>query len=184
MAFYINYIGGPEQNESTVDAMGNFRLIDGTNSRWRHLIDGVADLHFDKAHVLVNLDYGTETLPPPAPGLAEASMSWVGGTVTVGYALMDEFAIAVRGGYFVDSDGVFASTWGATPGRKASEFDGTLTLAATPTPNLIIKLEPRIDAVSSDDPAFQGGFPKTPEVPPSFSKTMFTTTLGVVVTTN
>jgi hypothetical protein len=66
-------------------------------------------------------------------------------------------------------------------------FDGTLTLAATPTPNLIIKLEPRIDAVSSDDPAFQGGFPKTPEAPPaapSFSKTMFTTTLGMVVTTN
>jgi hypothetical protein len=186
MAFYINYVGGPEQNDSAVDMMGNVRPIDGANSRWRHLIDGVADLHFDKAHVLVNLDYGTEKFAAAAPGLAEPSGSWVGGNLTLGYALTDEFAIAVRGGYFVDSDGIYATTWGATPGRKASVFDGTLTLAATPTPNLIIKIEPRIDAVSSDDPAFQGGFPKTPEAAPAVlvAQTMLTTTLGMVVTTN
>lgn len=49
-----------------------------------------------------------------------------------------------------------------------------------PTPNLIIKLEPRIDSVSSD--ATDGPFPKG--IGDSPSKTMFTTTLGIVATTN
>ena len=180
MAFYVNYIGGPEQNEFQPDAMGNLQLVQGTNSRWRHLIDGVADLHFDQAHVLVNVDFGTETF---AAVPSDKSSSFVGGNVTVGYAVNDMFALAVRGGYFSDADGAFSPPW-APAGFKASDFDGTLTLAFTPTPNLIIKLEPRIDAVSSDAPGWNGSFPKTPEVPPSFSKTMFTTTLGMVVTTN
>jgi hypothetical protein len=188
MAFYANYIGGPEQFDYTIDAMtGAILPVTGANSRWRHLVDGVADLHFDKARVLLNVDYGTEKFAAVAPATAETSASWWGGNATIGYAFADEFSVAVRGGYFVDTDGIYAGTWGAPLGRKATVFDGTLTLAATPTPNLIIKVEPRIDSVSSDDPAFQGGYPKAPETPPAVmtpSKTMFTTMLGVVVTTN
>jgi hypothetical protein len=182
MAFYINYIGGPEQTDSTVDMMGNVRPVPDANSRWRHLIDGVADLHFDQAHVLVNVDFGTEKFVAVP---SDKSSSFFGGNLTVGYAVNDMFALAVRGGYFSDADGAFAPPW-APAGFKASDFDGTLTLAFTPTPNLIIKLEPRIDAVSSDAPAWNGSFPKAPDAtaPQEFSKTMFTTTLGMVVTTN
>jgi hypothetical protein len=105
------------------------------------------------------------------------------------------FALAVRGGYINDADGVFVTAGAplgagyAPAGAKASVIDGTLTLAFTPTPNLIIKLEPRIDSVSSDAMGFNGLFPKAPPDAGStamqeFSKTMFTTTLGMVVTTN
>jgi hypothetical protein len=186
MAFYANYIGGPEQNDYAVGPGGVIVPVTGADSRWRHLLDGVADLHFDKAHVLANFDYGTEKLQP-VPNGPETSATWWGASATLGYALTDQFAVAARAGYFVDVDGLWAPTWGAPAGFKTKEFDGTLTLAATPTPNLIIKLEPRLDSVSSDDPNFQGGFPTNPEVPPAVaapSKTMFTTTLGVVVTTN
>ncbi len=182
MAFYLNWIGGPEQNDSLpANAMGVVRPVPDANSRWRHLIDLVADMHFDKARVLINADYGTEKLSDTV------TAKFFGANATLGYTVSDMFALAVRGGYISDSDGNIAAVWNAPTGSKVSEFDGTLTLAATPTPNLIIKLEPRIDSVSSDAPGFNGGFPKSNDPAPaavSLSKTMFTTMLGVVVTTN
>jgi hypothetical protein len=49
----------------------------------------------------------------------------------------------------------------------------------------MIKLEPRVDSVSSDATGFEGSFPKAPDAaPPGVSKVLFTTTLGVVATTN
>jgi hypothetical protein len=190
MAFYANYIGGPEQNDSFVQPVTNIvRPVPGADSRWRHLFDAVGDLHFDKLHLLFNADLGTEKFPPGGLGTntTDASATWWGFNATAGYAILDQFAVAGRFGYFSDVDGIFATTWGAPAFFKTSEIDATLTLAYTPTPNLLFKLEPRLDAVSSDAPGFQGGFPKSPDsapAPPPVSKTMFTTILGVVVTTN
>jgi hypothetical protein len=177
-AIYLNYMGGPEQPDTSTDMMGVTTAVDGANGRWRHMGDVVADLHFDKARVLLNADYVTEKF-------VDGSHSFYGANATLGYAVSDQFAVALRGGYTVDPDGVsIGANWGidqAMPG-KTSVVDGTLTLAASPTPNLIIKLEPRIDSVTSDAPGYTGSFAKAPGDP--LSKTMFTTTLGIVATTN
>ena len=181
MAFYINYIGGPEQNDLT--AMG--ALDPNANSHWRHLIDVVADLHFDQAHVLFNGDYGTEKiLETPS-----TSVKWFGANLTLGYAVSDMLALAIRGGLLSDPDGQQASTaLGLSPlaaTHSTTVVDATFTLAVMPTPNLIIKLEPRLDSTSIDVPGFNGVYPKAPDAtPPGVSKTMFTTTLGLVATTN
>ena len=55
------------------DAAGVTEEDKDANGRWRHLIDVIADMHFDKAHVLVNADYGTEKMDVAGtrtPGLA------------------------------------------------------------------------------------------------------------------
>jgi hypothetical protein len=188
VALYLNYIGGPEQSDLAPGAMGGPpTLVAGANGRWRHLADVVADFKFARGHVLVNADYATEKLAAGSLAMSdpEKSVSWFGGNLTFGYAVTDLFAFAVRGGYLSDPDGYVASLWGAPLGQAASVIDGTLTLAVTPTPNLIIKLEPRIDAVASDQAGWEGSFPKAPDAsPPGVSKTLFTTTLGVVATTN
>jgi hypothetical protein len=187
VAVYVNYVGGPEQSDLAPSPMGAPALVPGANGRWRHLADLVADFKFGHGHVLVNADYGTEKLAAGTLAMAdpEKSVSWFGGNLTFGYAVTDLFAFAVRGGYLSDPDGYMAPVWGAPPAQAASVVDGTLTLALTPTPNLIIKLEPRIDSVTSDQSGWEGGFPKAPDAsPPGVSKTLFTTTLGIVATTN
>lgn len=184
LSFYLNYIGGPEQadvNPGNPAAMPPTLPTENTGSggRWRHLVDLIADMHFDKAHVLVNADYGTEKLSDAGP-----TASWYGANATIGYQVSDMFGLAVRGGYTADSDGGFITgDWiGAAGTGKSKVIDATLTLAATPTPNLIIKLEPRIDSFDNDTPAYSGLYPKGVSDAPS--KTQFTTVLGVVVTTN
>jgi hypothetical protein len=109
----------------------------------------------------------------------------LGGNLTFGYAVTDLFGFALRGGYLADPDGYMAPLWGGPAGEAASVIDGTLTLSVTPITNLIIKLEPRVDAFSSDAAGWEGNFPKAPDAdPPGVSKVLFTTTLGVVATTN
>jgi hypothetical protein len=188
LGIYLNYIGGPEQNDFAPGMMGGpGTVVPGANGRWRHLADVVADVKFGRGRVLANADYATEKLAAGTLSTSdpEKSVSWYGGNLTFGYAVTDLFAFAVRGGYLADPDGYVAPLWGAPVGQAASVVDGTLTLSVTPTPNLIIKLEPRIDSVSSDQPGFEGNFPKAPDAAaPGVSKTLFTTTLGVVATTN
>jgi hypothetical protein len=188
VAVYLNYIGGPEQNDFAPGMMGAPpTVVAGANGRWRHLADAVADVRFGRGRVLANADYATEKLAAGtlAMGDPEKSVSWYGGNLTFGYAVTDLFAFAVRGGYLADPDGYVAPLWGAPAGQATSVVDGTLTLSVTPTPNLMIKLEPRVDAVSSDQSGFEGSFPKAPDAAaPGVSKTLFTTTLGVVATTN
>jgi len=181
MAIYLNYMGGPEQDElSSATDMGvtTTSFNTGYNKHWRHMGDLVADLHFDKARVLINADYVSDYVGADKHSLYGANLA-------LGYTVSDQFSVALRAGYTVDPDGaLIAATYvpSTMTGSKMSVFDGTLTLAATPTPNLIIKLEPRIDSVSSDATGFDGGFQKGLGDAPS--KTMFTTTLGIVATTN
>jgi hypothetical protein len=189
LALYFNYIGGPEQAELAPPAMpgGAPAVVPGANGRWRHLGDVVADVKWGRARVLANGDLGTEKLAAAALAAddPEKSVVWFGGNLTFGYALSDVFAFALRGEYLGDPDGYMAPIWGAPAGAKTSVADGSLTLSVTPTPNLVVKLEPRIDVVTSDAPGWDGSFPKgSPADPPGVSKTLFTTTLGVVATTN
>ena len=85
IAFYVGYIGGPESNEITTDAMGNAAKDPDANSKWKHLVDFIADLHFDKARVLINADYGTEKVVKDP----EHGHSWYGVSGTFGYAISD-----------------------------------------------------------------------------------------------
>jgi len=193
MSFYVNWIGGPEYadvttttttNPATLVTTTTVTTVPGADSAWRNLFDAIADMHLGQVHAIVNADYGIDK----APG-AHSSSNWFGGNLTVGYSLNDLFAVAIRGEYLDDPDGYLAPGFGAPAGAQASIFEATLTLAATPTPNLIIKLEPRLDAVSSDGAGFgeTSGFPKgAPSAGQAqdFAKTQFTTTLGVVATTN
>jgi hypothetical protein len=185
---YLNYIGGPEQSDLAPGVMGGApTVVPGANGRWRHLGDLVADIKIARARVLINAEYGTEKLAAGtlATNDPEKSVSWHAGNLTFGYVFSDLFAFALRGGYLGDPDGYFAPIWGAPVGQGASIMDGTLTLSVTPTPNLIIKLEPRVDAVASDQSGWEGGFPQAPDAAaPGVSKTLFTTTLGMVATTN
>ena len=194
---FLGYMGGPEQpdvvTEVTTDpmtmAVSSTTIEDAAaNGRWRHLLDLIAELRHDKTHLLLNADLGTERID--APGMTTATTNtWYGANLTVGYALTDLFALAVRGGYTADAKGNFiASNWGSpllcgTPPApcRARVVDATFTLAVTPSSHLIIKLEPRLDSLSNDDSAYAGVYLKGVR---GTSKTMFTTTLGVVATTN
>jgi len=141
------------------------------NSRLRHLVDLVVDVRPTKRlRLLGNADWGTEKLPPDtmADGKPAGRATWYGANLAVGYKLDDHFAAAIRGEYYRDPQG-----WMAFTGRDTTVVDGTLTLSFSPTPNLVIKIDNRIDA--ANEPFFQKRTADT-------SKTQVTTTLGVVVT--
>jgi hypothetical protein len=187
LTLLFNYIGGPEQSDLAPSGPGGaFVRVPGANRRWRHLGDLIADVKLGPARVLLNADYGTEKLGAGtlAPEDGERHVTWFGGNLTFGYTITDLFAVALRGGYLGDPDGYLAPLWGAPAGAAASVVDAALTLSVTPTPHLMLRLEPRIDVVGSDAPGWEGNFPGAPDASPSFSKTLFTTTLGVVATTN
>ncbi len=181
----VNWIGGPEQSDTVTSATGELAAVDGANSRWRHLVDLVLDLHPEGVHAIVNADVGNEAMPPAAGADAKRT-TWYGGNLSLGYAFSDLLSAAVRGGYFKDPDGWAMSQIvgvAAAAGHDSDWIDGTVTLAVSPTPNLMIKLDGRVDHANIDQ--VEGVFPKsltaTPNTP---TKTLVTTTLGVVATTN
>jgi hypothetical protein len=141
------------------------------NGRLRHFVDLIVDVKpTKKLRFLANADYGTEKLPPGtmANGQPVDRANWYGANLAVGYAFSDYFAGSIRGEYYREPEG-----WLTLTGRDTRVFDGTLTLAATPTPNLIFKLDNRVDV--ANEPFFQKRLADT-------STTQITTTLGVVVT--
>jgi hypothetical protein len=173
-AFTLGYMGGPEENNvTTVPAVGTTpggtAVNIGAESRWRHLVDVVADLKPTKElRVVVNGDYVTQAAANPA-GPADITQSWYGAAVLARYAFTDVWAAAVRGEYIGDKDGVITAS-----GVDTTLYTGTLTLEAAPHKMLLIRLDNRLDA--SDKEAFH--------TLTSSSKSQFTTTLGVVAKTN
>ena len=91
------------------------------------------------------------------------------------YTVSDMFAASVRGEYYADPQGYTTNFYVPRAADTNLNFKSfTLTLAGTPTPNLVIKLDNRIDMANDD--VFQKKLRDT-------SKTQFTTTLGLVATT-
>ncbi|HMI86658.1 MAG TPA: porin [Polyangiaceae bacterium] len=170
----LGYIGGPEQPDvvATTTPGG---VVDNpdSGSRLRHFADLIVDIRpMKEVRFLLNADYGAEKAPPGtalADGTVVESWQWYGLNLGVSYQASDVFSIGLRGEYYRDPQGFTMLT-----NRNTEVIDGTLTLAASPTPNLVIKLDNRID--SANRPFFQNGIDQT-------SKTQFTTTLGVVGTT-
>jgi hypothetical protein len=137
----------------------------------RHLVDLIVDANpTKKLRLLFNGDFLTEEVHPPTT-TASYRMQVYGANLAARYALGDVWGIGLRGEYFHDKDGVATGL-----GETADLVDGTLTIAATPTSNLILKLDNRAD-VSLDGKTFQRGVHE-------MSKVQITSTLGVVATTN
>jgi len=139
-------------------------------SRLKHLADLVVDVTVaEKLRFLLNGDFGAEDRP------SDSTATFYGVNLAVRYALSDAWSIAVRGEWFADPQG-----WATQTLKKGTTFvDGTLTLGWSPTPNFIVKLEPRFDWATTDakDSLFQTNLTGT-------SQSQVTTLLGVVAKTN
>jgi hypothetical protein len=171
----LGYIGGPEQPDVVAAAAPATGLIDnpGSGSRFRHFADLIVDIKpVKELRFLLNADYGVEKAPPAtalADGTVVDNWTWYGVNLAASYQATDIFSIGLRGEYYRDPQGFTMLT-----NRNTEVVNGTLTLAVFPTPNLILKLDNRLD--SANQSFFQRGIGET-------SKTQFTTTLGIVGTT-
>ncbi len=132
--FIQNYIGGPEEANST---------------KKRHVFDTIINIQAtDALFVTLNADYGQEALAPG--GLAV----WKGVAATGKYTLSDVSAIAARAEDYYDQSGLTTGTL-----QQLSEF--TLTYELKFTNNLTTRLEFRRDL--SDKTTFEddsGAFTK------------------------
>lgn len=104
----------------------------------------------------------------PDSGVNEDRSVYWGASAAVGIRPIEQFGVAVRGELLQDPDVFIGNT----------EFlgTGTLTLDYRPIPNVILRLDNRVEV--ADSRIFTNGDG------PAESKTWFATTLGVVVTSN
>lgn len=104
----------------------------------------------------------------PDSGVNEGRSVYWGASAALGIRPIEQFGVAVRGELLQDPDVFIGNT----------EFlgTGTLTLDYRPVPNVILRLDNRVEV--ADTRIFTNGDG------PAESKTWFATTLGVVVTSN
>ncbi len=203
LGFSVGWIGGPEQDDflsiecdpgeafdpaaagcaPAPGAPGGTETVDrgGANdpSAWRHLVDVVVTVDAtERLAFAFNGDLGIEgTRTDDATGLpVEDTTTWWGFMVAARYQLTEHFALAGRYEYLDDKDGFAVGVDGLVLGSAA------LTLEATPTDNLVLRLETRGDfALESTEDGGKDIFQKNER---DFESSLDTTTLGVVVTTN
>ena len=166
LSLALGWLGGPEQDDAVsldcpadsayspvtgtcVSARGvpaDSYIVDrgGANEleSWRHLADVVVTWEPTGALSLVfNADFGVEgvrTLDSEGDTNVD-SMSYFGTMLGSRLALTDVWALAARAEYFSDPDGY------ATGFEDLKLVTGTLTVEASPTPNLQLRLEGRGD---------------------------------------
>lgn len=167
----FGWLGGPEQADRYFDEATQRTYNQGSmNARWRHIVDAVADYTpTDRFRVLFNFDWATDEIRPPGATESERKVWW-GTDLTLRAKVHPLAFLGLRGSYIRDRDGFLVGT-----GRDTRVMTGTLTLGYTPTPNLIFKLEPRIDRANEED--FLVGIADA-------SRTQATIILGAVATTN
>jgi len=204
----IGWIGGPEQDDSVsvdcaagsaydpaqagcapkTDASAQTYVVDrgGANKfdAWRHLVDLVVAVHpTEELAFVANADYGFEGVRPENTGIDAdpTTQKWYGAALLARMQLSEVYAVAARGEYFKDADGRtlrLASADGELV-KDTELASATLTFEARPTENLILRWENRGDFALNADPSkkiFQ-------EKERDSSDKLFTSTLGVVVTT-
>jgi len=195
----LGYLGGPERDDTvsvqcptgsvfdpssangcstgtsgstsgTVDRPGN------NSSGWRHFLDLlVTSDPIDSLHLVLNANYATEKQRDSDFATTFSGHSWFGAMLGARYLVCEKFAVAGRGEIYRDKDGVTTGSVNGIPITGATIYTGTLTLDLLPSKNLLIRLDNRLD--SSTKQMFPKGVRE-------LSGTLFTTTLGVVVTTN
>jgi len=195
----LGYLGGPERDDTvsvqcpsgsvfdpssatgcspgtsgstsgTVDRPGN------NSSGWRHFIDLlITSDPTDSLHLVLNADYATEKQRDSDFATTFTAHSWLGAMLGARYLVCEKFAVAGRGEIYHDADGVTTGSVNGIPIVGATIYTGTVTLDLLPSKNLLVRLDNRLD--SSNKQIFPKGVRE-------LSGTQFTTTLGVVVTTN
>jgi hypothetical protein len=208
VAASLGYLGGPERDDSAVVQCPSGSVFDATspsgcsvgtggsssgtversssNSKgWRHFVDLVVTADpIEQLHFVLNADYGLEEVRGSGADIGHFSPEkWWGAMLGARYLLPRGFAIAARGEYYSDADGlttgsVFQDRGGqaaALPITGVKIVTGTLTLDYLPTENLVLRLDNRVDHSNKEM------FPKGVR---ELTGTLVTTTFGVVVTTN
>ena len=137
-----------------------------SNDDWEHFFDLVLTAESGPVSFVGNVD---AYVSGPDSGVNEGRSAYWGGSLAVGVKLMDELRLAVRGELLQDPDGYIGDgyEWLGT---------GTFTIDVRPVPNVILRLDNRFEYADTEIFADSGG--------PASSKTWFSTTLGVVVSTN
>ncbi len=204
----LGYLGGPEQSDSVtvncaagtaydpaqagcaaspgVDASEYEVDRGGANEfeAWRHLVDFVATWQAtDRFNMVLNGDFIAEGVRDGTVVTDVKNQTVMTASLGARYQLTEVWALAARGEYAAHS-GDEIKTSGSYPlgTRGLSVATGTFTIEAMPTENLILRLDTRGDfalAADNDDEKeiFQKDLRDT-------SSTLFTSTLGVIVTTN
>ena len=195
----LGYLGGPERDDTvnvqcaagsvfdpsspTGCSAGTSGSTSGTldrpgnnSSGWRHFIDlTVTSDPIDSLHLVLNADYATEKTRDSDFDSNFTAHSWLGAMLGARYLVCEKFALAGRGEIYRDEDGVTTGSVNGIPITGATIYTGTITLDYLPAKNLLIRLDNRVD--SSNKQMFPKGVRE-------LSGTLFTSTLGVVVTTN
>jgi hypothetical protein len=197
----LGWLGGPEQDDSaTVECeaeraydprSGNCSAAPGAPARsytvdrgganewdaWRHVADAVISYRPGERWAFVaNADYGVQGTRSIGTELATRldNQRYYGAALGGRYVVCTGFAVAARGEYLNDEEGLASGNTGL------ELTTGTLTLESAPSPNLIIRLEGRGDfALEKDRDAevFKRGERE-------IADTQWTSILGVVVRTN
>jgi hypothetical protein len=195
----LGYLGGPERDD-TVDIQcpagtvfdpnsangctaGTTGSTSGTldrpgnnSSGWRHFVDLlITSDPTDSLHLVLNADYAVEKQRDSVSATTFSAHSWLGAMLGARYLVCDKFAVAGRGEIYRDEDGVTTGSVNGIPITGATIYTGTVTLDLLPSKNLLIRLDNRLD--DSNKQMFPKGVRE-------LSGTLFTSTLGVVVTTN
>jgi len=153
---YVGYYGNPVKPEGR---------------GWSHFADLVLVGSFDALTVIFNGDLGVAGETADEMGETIDPQAYFGLSLAGGYAINDQFGVALRGEYLSApeiSDGVYFAPFGT------SLITGTLTFEYKPEPHFSIRLDNRLELadqeifITKDDT----------------SSTYISSTLGVVVHTN
>lgn len=131
------YLGGPEQDGMGLDALP----VQGANGRWRHLVDVVLSAEVGRLTLSANADFIQESVLDASGVELQAQVFGVMGAARYGG---DGFAVAIRGEYLFDDDGLFTGVPGLRLGTATATFE------LTPTEGLILKLDARADVANED----------------------------------
>lgn len=137
-----------------------------SNDDWEHFVDVVLTAGNERVSFVGNLDVYASG---PDSGVNEGRSMYWGGSAALGVVALEELRFGLRGEILQDPDGFIGDGWEwlAT---------GTFTIDVRPVPNVILRLDNRIEA--ADLAVFAGADG------PATRKTWFATTLGVVVTSD
>lgn len=194
-AFFANlgYVVGPEQDDTftitNADGSTETRSLGSANKRMKHVIDLVVGYNpSDALNLLLNADVGLEQVPLDDGTENTQTVKWFGVALAGKYAVNDYFGAAARFEFYKDPNGYTTGFTDLDTGEAADVtlVSGTLTLQATPSPHLIIKLDGRVDYANGDYFQQAAGFAPTGASAADDNRTKLqpTITLGVVAKTN
>ena len=203
LAASAGYLGGPERSDVGEVTCGAGTVFDATSPTgcsaaaqgvsapttgtvdrpsnntkgWRHFVDLVVTSEpTDELHLVLNGDVGVEAQrDEPVTSTHFTSHTWYGGMLGARYLVLPTFALAARGEVYRDKGGITTGSVNGIAIKDTWISTGTLTIDYLPGKNLLVRLDNRLDHSTKE--IFPNGLH-------SLKGNQFTTTLGVVVTTN